>query len=143
MNNILEKNDSFLGFTENMKAMQRGRVEKVLVKKFRYDGQIMERRDHILNLILNGSDVFSYEDSKTCYGIRVEKGSSRFYPITKNEYDFGMYLIENGFITNESVINKIDAEAEEKKYQKMEEADKQAQKKAAKEAAKAAKKKNK
>lgn len=115
MNNILEKNDSFLGFTENMKAMQRGRVEKVLVKKFRYDGQIMERRDHILNLILNGSDVFSYEDSKTCYGIRVEKGSSRFYPITKNEYDFGMYLIENGFITNESVINKIDAEAEEKK----------------------------
>ena len=115
MNNILEKNDSFLGFTENMKAMQRGRVEKVLVKKFRYDDQIMERRDHILNLVLNGSDVFSYEDSKTCYGIRVEKGSSRFYPITKNEYDFGMYLIENGFTTSESVINKIDVEAEEKK----------------------------
>ena len=52
MNNILAKNDSFLGFTNNMTAMQRGRIEKVLTKAFRYDGYVMERRDHILNLIV-------------------------------------------------------------------------------------------
>lgn len=115
MNNILAKNDSFLGFTDSMTAMQRGRVEKVLTKVFRYDGYVMERRDHILNLIIKGNDVFTYEDNKTSYGIRVEKGSSRFYPITKNEYDFGMYLIENGFTTSDAVVSKIDAETEEKK----------------------------
>ena len=33
MYNILAKNDSYLGFTDKMTAMQRGRVEKYLSKK--------------------------------------------------------------------------------------------------------------
>lgn len=116
MYNILAKNDSYLGFTDKMTAMQRGRVEKVLTRKIRYDGgKVQERRDHILDLILKECDVFTYEDSKICYGIRAEKDSNSFYKITKNEYDFGMYLIENGLNTEKSVIAKIDAEAEERK----------------------------
>lgn len=116
MDNILAKNNSYLGFTDNMKAMERGRVEKVLARKIRYKNLgVMERRDHILNSIIAECEPFSYEDNKTCYGISVEKGSSIFYSITKNEYDFAVYLLNNGFTTESAVIDRIDAEIKERR----------------------------
>ena len=48
MNNQLQKNNSFLGYTDNRTALQAGKIEKILTKKFNYDGIIMERRDAML-----------------------------------------------------------------------------------------------
>ena len=54
MYNILAKNDSYLGFTDKMTAMQRGRVEKYLSKKIRTKNGVFERRDFILQVLSSG-----------------------------------------------------------------------------------------
>lgn len=123
MNNKLENNNSFLGFTDNRTALQAGKIEKILTKKFNYDGIIMERRDAMLMDLragktpdmveenVNGKKKKSYRLNFTIVGGEFD-GARVFNEITKTEYDFCLYLIENDLVSEERVDAYIKAENE-------------------------------
>lgn len=123
MNNKLENNNSFLGFTDNRTTLQAGKIEKILAKKFNYDGIIMERRDAMLmdlragktpdmvEVNVNGRNKKSYRLNFTIVGGEFD-GAKVFNEITKTEYDFCLYLIKNDLVSEERVDAYIKAENE-------------------------------
>ena len=126
MNNKLENNNSFLGFTDNRTALQAGKIEKILTKKFNYDGIIMERRDAMLMDLRAGKTPDMVEENvngkkKKSYRLNfiiaggMFDGAKVFNEITKTEYDFCLYLIENDLVSEERVDAYIKAENEKAK----------------------------
>lgn len=109
MNNQLEKNNSYLGYTDSKSALQKGKIEKCLSKAFRYGNIIMQRRDAMLWYLrsgktlsvetesVNGRNKHSYRFNYECDGVKV------YIEITKTEYDFCQYLIKNELVSEEAV----------------------------------------
>ena len=87
------RHESFYGFTDGMNAMAKGRVIKVLDKRYRYDGVVMSRAEHVKSSIESGCTVSVKEkdDGSKMYCLDTLRGS--FYVITKTEYDFARYLL--------------------------------------------------
>lgn len=127
MNRPLENNNSFLGYTDNKTALQKGKIEKCLSKAFRYDGIVMQRRDAMIVDLRNGKIPAIVETTvngrnKKSYRLNFEiDGTKVFNEITKTEYDFCLYLIKNELVSEESVnayiqdenrIREVEAENE-------------------------------
>lgn len=122
MYNQLEKSDSYLGFIDGMNELQKGRVKKILWKSYKCDGKIMERRDIVLQYLRNGNIP------SKCDEIHNGKKKILYYlmnnniglQITKTEYEFANYLIENNLISKEAVNAYIDKEAAARKVEQEE-----------------------
>ena len=106
--------DTYLGFTDNLKPMQKVRAEKTLDNSIRYNGNIITNKEFILiklqeGLIPSIEEDYSYYSSKlqdytkpkTDYRLKDQDGS--FYHITKTEYDFTLYLLANNFLDEQKV----------------------------------------
>lgn len=120
MYNQLESNNSYLGFTNGKSPMQAAKIQDALDKKYRYDSSIiMTRKDAMLYYLRRGEKVFFMEreqkngKTKKEYGMHVE-GSNLYSIITKTEYDFANYLVENDLVSEESVNFYIEKENAEK-----------------------------
>lgn len=99
---------SLLGWGDGMSDLRLGQVLAVLSAKFRYDGAVKTRRQHVIDCIAEGwkperrENVVSYYGSKwdrkeskprTEYRLILPKGANTFsYTVTKTEYDFALYL---------------------------------------------------
>lgn len=117
MINQLENNGTYLGFTKTKTALQAGKVEKCLDKKFRYSDGIMARKDAVLLGLRKGkvpaiSEEICNGKIKKSYRLEWEH---YYCDITKTEYDFCMYLIENNLVTEENVNVYISQEKAERK----------------------------
>ena len=113
MNNYV---NTYFGFTDSMQPMKKARTQNTLDKKYRYDGIVMTCKEHLYQILQSGvtlkiDDDYSYYSSKTHgmtkpktdYQIHFTKyldGKDRevYNSVTKTEYDYASYLIENNFL---------------------------------------------
>ncbi|MDD3140639.1 MAG: hypothetical protein PHX08_16955 [Lachnospiraceae bacterium] len=126
MLNQLENNGSYLGFLEGKTALQSARIADCLDKCFNYSSVgIMTRKDAMVYFLRAGRSPKMAEETtksgkiKKVYRLYEE---NVFLEITKTEYDFCLYLIENNLVSesqvNEFVEKELDAkEKEEEKIQ--------------------------
>lgn len=110
------KREDLFGFDKGKTAYQKGRILKILMKQFRYsdyegDGnggfrkcnqRILTRRDYLIEQIKNGSYVDKKViQGKLIYRLNHPKHNNEpetFSEITKTEYDFANYLVDNGIL---------------------------------------------
>jgi len=113
--------DTYLGFTNNLKPMQKLRAEKTLDNLIRHNGNVITNKEFILiklqeGLIPSIEEDYSYYSRKlqgdtkpkTDYRLKDQDGS--FYHITKTEYNYALYLLENNFLDKQKVKEFIIAE---------------------------------
>ena len=113
MKNQLEKNESYLGFTDNKTVLQKAKIEKCLDKVFRYDDGIMARKDKVLNDLRSGRKPVIVEVTNSKGNTKKEyrmTWDNLFYEITKTEYDFCTYLVEHDLVSKNAVNAFIEAE---------------------------------
>ena len=104
-----EKELSLFGYAENFSGVKLSRIQSVLLKKLRYDGKIMTRAEHIKSVIDAGGKVESkfFRNWKTgkekeCFCLYEAGENSIFWEITKTEYSFAEWLIDQrGTMTDE------------------------------------------
>jgi len=113
--------DTYLGFTDNLKPMQRVKAEKTLDNSIRHNDNVITNKEFIFikiqeSLIPSIEEDYSYYSSKlrydtkpkTDYRLKDQDGS--FYHITKTEYNFALYLLDNNFLNEQRVKEFIIAE---------------------------------
>jgi len=113
--------DTYLGFTDNLKPMQKVRAEKTLDNLIRHNGNIITNKEFILIKLQEGLIPGIEEDCsyysrklqgetkpKTDYRLKDQDGS--FYHITKTEYNYALYLLGNNFLNEQKVKEFIVAE---------------------------------
>ena len=102
-----EYNNTY-GYTDNLKPCQKGRILKILNKEFNYyDYGTLKRKDFILKVLKEGykpqikdkivssiKKVKGKRQEKYKYNVPVIEKDNKFYEITKTEYDYAMYLLE-------------------------------------------------
>lgn len=64
--------DTYLGFTDNMKPMQKGRAEKLLDDRKRYNGTVLTNKQFVVNQILEGG-IPNYKDDITHYSKKTHE----------------------------------------------------------------------
>lgn len=106
--------DNYLGFTDDTKEPQKTRVQDILDKPIRQDGTIYSIKTWIVNKILNGrvpeveENVITYNRQgyqnkpKTEYRL-VDKEENCYNTLNKTEYNFALYLVNNGLNTEQGI----------------------------------------
>jgi len=113
--------DTYLGFTNNLKPMQKVRAEKTLDNLIRHNGNIITNKEFILIKLQEGlipgiEEDYSYYsrklqgETKPRIDYRLKDQDGSFYHITKTEYDFALYLLDNNFLDEQKVKEFIIAE---------------------------------
>lgn len=121
--------NTYLGFTDNLKPMQKARVETSLDKLIRYNNKVMKKKEFILVKLQEGStphleENYSYYSTKIDgytkprNDYRLNNNNNTYNEITKTEYDFANYLIKNNFIDEENI--KAYIAVEEQQLQQLE-----------------------
>jgi len=113
--------DTYLGFTDNLKPMQKVRAEKTLDNSIRHNGNVITNKEFILIKLQEGlipeiEEDYSYYSRKlqgdtkprTDYRLKDQDGS--FYHIANTEYNFALYLLANSFLDEQRVKEFIVAE---------------------------------
>jgi len=106
--------DTYLGFTDNIKPLQKVKTEKTLDNLIRHNGNVITNKEFILIKLQEGltpgiEENYSYYSSKLGYNTkpktdyRLKDQDGSFYHITKTEYNYALYLMENGFLDDEKV----------------------------------------
>ena len=122
---MFKLNNSFLGFTDNMKPLQKSKVEKYLNSLIRYNDTVLAEKDWIFQLLQNGyapeiEENYSYYSRKKdgytkpkkLYMLAKENGS--FYEVSKTSYEFAKYLIENDLTDIEKAKQYMEKERQQK-----------------------------
>ena len=117
--------DTYLGFTDNMKPLQRGRAEKLLDGSVRVNGEYLLNKEFIFDYLklcyvpdieedytYYSSKTGSYTKPRTLYSIRKD---GNYFEINKTLYDFANYLIDNNFLDDNKMANFIEVEKEKVK----------------------------
>jgi len=106
--------DTYLGFTDNLKPMQKVRAEKTLDNLIRCNGNVITNKEFILIKLQEGlipgiEENYSYYSSKLGYNTkpktdyRLKDQDGSFYHITKTEYNYALYLLDNNLIDMQRV----------------------------------------
>ena len=132
----------FLGFTDGIKEPRKTKVENELSRCYRYKGSIYNAVEFLCIKLLEGcypdkEENYQYykrngelSKPKTLYKYYSEgtEHGKTYFELNKTQYDFVLYLIENGLNTEESILayDKADIERMET-LQKAEEEEKERQ----------------
>lgn len=120
---MIKLQNTYLGYTSNLKPMQKAKIEKTLNGLIRSEGNIYTQKEFILNRVKEGYKPFVVEDycyykkdgkltkPKTDYRLKNDEGV--YFTINKTLYDFAIYIIDNNFIDNTVRENHIIAEQQE------------------------------
>jgi hypothetical protein len=126
---------SYLGFADKKIPIQKAKIEAVLDKPIRFEGAVRPKKEFIFRLLLSG---YKPKEGTTTgyYNLRTgerrdpkweyrmqQDGENSFYVITKTEYDFACYLLEENLTSEESAAKFMAAERErlERERQEQEE----------------------
>lgn len=135
---ILEQNKSYLGFIKS-KLLKKFRIKSILDKQQIYSNLLenqeyttLMRKDFILYILLNryypklienytkvNSKTLEETKPKTVYKM-YNKDKNLYWKITKTEYNFAEYLINNNFDDIENIHKFIEREKEEKLLEEQE-----------------------
>lgn len=135
-------NDTYFGFTDNMKPMQKAKVEKLLDQVKRFDGVILSNKEFIYRELKSGlmpevkENCQYYKRNgelskpKTEYRLKSIEDSC-YWEIQKTLFDFANYILENDFLDEKKVKNlilteqnKLQQEKQKKLEQEQEEQEK-------------------
>ncbi len=112
----------FLGFTDNIKEPRKTKTENNLRKVCRYNGRIYNIVNFLCVKLLEGcrpekEENYCYRKRngelskpKTLY--KLNSDQKTYIELSKTEYDFVCYLIENGLDTEESMTKYDNADVE-------------------------------
>lgn len=104
---------TLVGYTQNLLPMKKARVEKTLLKLIRYKGELLYTSEFVAKKIIEGSTP-AYEENYSYYSRRLDgytkpktlykldNSSNTYNEITKTEYDFALWLIDNNIVTPEA-----------------------------------------
>ncbi|EKS4345196.1 hypothetical protein QB607_003200 [Clostridium botulinum] len=125
---MIKLKNTYLGYTNNLKAMQKARIENVLDNLIKSEGIIYTQKEFVLNKIKEGFEPcivenYSYysrrlegmTNPKTDYRLTNKEGT--YYTINKTLYKFAKYIIDNNFIDDTIKENFILEEQQEKNKQ--------------------------
>ena len=112
--NMVDTDNFYFGFTDNIKEPRKTKVENSLQKLFSYKGKIYNSVDFLRKKLLEGCYLEKQENytyykrngemskPKTLYKF-FDKDIRRYYELKKTEYDFVEYLINNGLDTEQAM----------------------------------------
>lgn len=106
-----------LGYTKDMSTLKGYKILETLNKLFKYDGIVMSRLELVIIAIIEGfvpkmdknytiysSKIEGYTKPKTRYTLEKDgKGLTHMHVITKTQFDFANWLIENNIKTEDDV----------------------------------------
>jgi len=106
--------DTYLGFTDNLKPMQKVKAEKTLDNLIRCNDNIITNKEFIFIKLQEGltpsiEEDYSYYsrklqgDTKPKTDYRLKDQDASFYHITKTEYNYALYLLDNNFLDEQRV----------------------------------------
>lgn len=107
---------SLIGYTQNLSPMKKAKVEKTLLKLIRYENVVMNTSEFVTRKIIEGSTP-AYEENYSHYSSKIDRytkpktlyklvnNDNSYNEITKTEYDFSLWLIDNNIVTPEAYIN--------------------------------------
>lgn len=115
---------TYLGFTNNLKPMQAGKIEKSLDQLIRYEGKIMTEKEYIYTLLKEGfrpeiQENYSYYSRKLD---AMTKPKTRYVlingdysaDINKTLLNFAKHILDNGFLENSILSEYINNEQGQK-----------------------------
>lgn len=103
---------SLMGYTQNLSPMKKAKVEKTLSKLIRYENIVMNISEFVTRKIIEGSTP-AYEENYSYYSKKIDgytkpktlyklSKDSCYNEITKTEYDYALWLIDNDITTPEA-----------------------------------------
>ena len=114
---------SLIGYSQNLSPMKKAKVEKTLLKLIRYKGEVIYTSEFVARKIIEGSTpayeenyshysskLDGYTKPKTLY--KLDNNNNTYTEITKTEYDFSLYLIDNNITT---LVTYEDAKKQEER----------------------------
>ena len=132
---MLKLNNTYLGYTDNFSPMKKARVEDTLDKLQNYNGESLEQEQEFITLArkefvllclqlgynpVTKDDVVRYSRKlndytkpKTEYHLERWEEHEKYtstWTITKTEYDFANYLLENNLVDENDILSFIEAE---------------------------------
>lgn len=126
---MIKIDNTYLGFTDNMKPMNKVKVENLLDKLIRADGEVLTEKQWVYSKLLSGYTVSVEENyrywtrlgnlskPKTLYKLNSEDNS--YFEISKTLYNFALYVLDKG-LTNQDILNQFFKQEDEYKNLKME-----------------------
>lgn len=124
--NDLNLKDTYFGFTNNLKPMQKARAEKTLDKLYRHNNVIMTAKEYIHskvkeNFLPDYEKDYSYYSRRTkemtkprtLYKLQNEE-NGYFTEVNKTEYEYALHILENGYTDHETASEYIEKEQQEK-----------------------------
>ena len=112
---------TYLGFTDTFKPLQKSKVSSTLDTQIKHNNVIMPKKQFIY-LKLNEGYTPTIEEDVSYYSrklgdyikpkseYRISNQEGNYYSITKTEYNFAVYLVENDFLNVVKAKQYIDAE---------------------------------
>lgn len=133
MKNAMNIPETYFGFTDSIKEPRKTKVENTLDKVFNIKDKYisngsnyMSRKEYVLHYLKEGRTL-EIEENYSYYSPRLEaytkpkkriklidQATGRFIEITKTEYDFANYLLDNNFLDDEKAQAFIDNENKQK-----------------------------
>lgn len=124
--------NTYFGFTDGKKPMQKTRMENTLDKLLRTDGEIKTDKEWVLSHIIDGyvpqikenhsyysTRIDGYTKPRNLYKLENNEGS--YYEVTKTAHNFGLHLIEKGITSMEKAIEYATMESERLELKRQEE----------------------
>jgi len=120
-NPTINLQSTFLGFTDSLTPLQKSKVSSTLDTQIKHNNVIMPKKQFIY-LKLNEGYIPIIEEDVSYYSrklgdytkpkseYRLSNPEGSYYTITKTEYNFATYLIENDFLDVVKAKQYIDAE---------------------------------
>lgn len=109
----MERIKNTLGYLRQFEGIKKGRIEKTLLKLYNCNGTVVNSYEFIINKVLQGykaeieenysyysAKLSGYTKPKTSY--RISKDNT-FNEITKTEYEFAKWIINNNLITLDKI----------------------------------------
>lgn len=118
-------NNTYFGFTDKMKPMQKAKVEKLLDKLIRYNDKVITKKEFNYLKLKEGSTLEIEKDFQYCKRNgeltkpKTEYRLCFFHPeyqtncyneISKTEYEFCQYILDNGFLDEQKAEEFIATE---------------------------------
>jgi len=121
INTTINLQNTFLGFTDTFTPLQKSKVSSTLDTQIKHNNVIMPKKQFIYLKLNEGYTPHIKEDisyysrklqdyTKPKSEYRLSNSEGSYYSITKTEYNFAVYIIQNDFLDVVKAKQYIDAE---------------------------------
>lgn len=97
--------ENLYGFTDSLTPMKQGKVLKCLMTMLRHNNKTVTRKEYIIALLNEGctpieKDYSNYRTGNEAHHYCMVCDDKSWYEVTKTEYDFAKYLLNNNILAS-------------------------------------------